>query len=161
MQLKNDFFRESFVRHHRNTMLFLVKSGMCRNKLEAEEVAQAAWVHAYERLSQLQSESSISAWVITIAINIARSEMRKNKRTLPHTATSYDNMAQSTDCKILAEKVFSSCEIREEEKQALYLAYILGMNTAEIESEIPNLAKSSIRVLLLRGRKNARRVLSQ
>jgi RNA polymerase sigma-70 factor (ECF subfamily) len=133
---------------------------MCRNKQEAEEIAQAAWVHAYERLSQLQSESSISAWVIAIAINIARSEMRKNKRSLPNIKTSY-NIAQRIDCKILAEKVFASSKIRAEERHVLYLAYILGMNTAEIETEIPNLAKSSIRVLLLRGRKNARRILSQ
>jgi RNA polymerase sigma factor (sigma-70 family) len=57
------------------TVRFLVSRGSARDA--AEEIAQAAWVKGWERIEQLRDTSMLLAWLNTIALNILRSDCRR------------------------------------------------------------------------------------
>lgn len=57
------------------TVRFLVSRGAGRDT--AEEIAQAAWVKGWERIEQLRDTSMVLTWLNTIALNILRSNCRR------------------------------------------------------------------------------------
>src|SRR5580704_13908608 len=63
------------------TVRFLVSRRVHRDN--AYELAQAAWARGWERLSQLRDESTVTAWVNTIALNSYRRLVERQNRTLP------------------------------------------------------------------------------
>jgi RNA polymerase sigma factor (sigma-70 family) len=57
------------------TVRFLVSKGSARDA--AEEIAQAAWVRGWERIEQLRDASMVFPWLNTIALNILRTDCRR------------------------------------------------------------------------------------
>jgi len=60
---------------YRATVRLLVSRGSAPDV--AEEIAQAAWVRGWERLEQLRDSSMVFSWLNTIALNIVRTNCRK------------------------------------------------------------------------------------
>src|SRR5882757_1355131 len=59
--------------------VYMVVLGMLKDEAEAEDAAQEAFLKAYCALARFRSESKFSTWLISIAINEARSRLRKRK----------------------------------------------------------------------------------
>jgi hypothetical protein len=64
-------YGQAYQRGYDSTVRFLRKRGVARDLVS--DVAQAAWVKGWERLSQLRNETMITTWVNAIAINVYRS----------------------------------------------------------------------------------------
>ncbi len=63
------------------TIRFIISRGA--NREVAEETAQMAWTRAWERLHQLKDDSTILAWVNTIALNLYRRSFRRHLNFVP------------------------------------------------------------------------------
>src|SRR5580704_8485762 len=59
--------------------VYMVALGMLKDEAEAEDAAQEAFLKAYCALARFRAESKFSTWLISIAINEARSRLRKRK----------------------------------------------------------------------------------
>jgi RNA polymerase sigma-70 factor (ECF subfamily) len=56
----------------------------CRDRDQAEEMAQGAFVTAFKSLEQWRSEGAFGSWLYAVAANVYRSEMRRKRPfTLP------------------------------------------------------------------------------
>ncbi len=51
-----------------------------RDRMLAEDVAQETFLKAYDKIEQLQDASRVEAWLIRIAMNKARDELRRRQR---------------------------------------------------------------------------------
>jgi RNA polymerase sigma-70 factor, ECF subfamily len=73
-----------------NQRLFRAARAVLRDKAEAEDVVQDAWVRAYVNLRQFGGRSSFATWVTRIAIHEALARRRRRARHVPlgeHAAT--------------------------------------------------------------------------
>ncbi|MEY2467875.1 MAG: polymerase sigma-70 factor, subfamily [Actinomycetota bacterium] len=77
----SEAFAELFRRHY--PMVRRVCARKLRALHEADEVAQAAFVRAYERLDRCNGDRRFGAWVQVIANNMCIDHMRDSNRTTP------------------------------------------------------------------------------
>src|SRR5262245_13571145 len=49
----------------------------CRNRAQAEEMAQDAFLRAYRALGQWRGDAAFSTWLFALSINVFRSHMRR------------------------------------------------------------------------------------
>src|SRR4051794_10325047 len=77
----SEAFSELFRRHY--PMVRRVCARKLRALHEADEIAQAAFVRAYERLDRCTGERRFGAWVQVIANNMCIDHMRDSARTTP------------------------------------------------------------------------------
>src|SRR5512136_2981021 len=70
---------EELVARHRDK-IYARAFSMMRNEEEALDLSQEAWVKAWQRLGQFQSESSFGTWMTRIVINLCLDQLRKQKR---------------------------------------------------------------------------------
>ena len=71
---------ESLVRQY-ETDVFRLALSICNNATEAHEVTQETFIAALKALRTYQEQKSFKAWLCTIAINTARSHLRKRRLT--------------------------------------------------------------------------------
>lgn len=65
-----------------NQRLFRIARGLVNDDAEAEDVVQAAYVHAYEKLDGFRGHASLSTWLTRIVLNEAYGRLRKRRPTL-------------------------------------------------------------------------------
>lgn len=65
-----------------NQRLFRVARGVVNDDAEAEDVVQAAYVHAYEKLDGFRGEASLPTWLTRIVLNEAYGRLRQRRRTV-------------------------------------------------------------------------------
>lgn len=70
-----NLYQQNFAR----TLRFLRTRGV----YDAEDVAQEAWTRGFAHRESLRNNSSLVAWVFTIALNVAKS--RRRRRSFRHT----------------------------------------------------------------------------
>jgi len=63
--------------------LMRLAMGYVRDPAIAEDVVQETWLTTLDRLSAFEGRSSFKTWVYGIALNIARSRRRRERRWLP------------------------------------------------------------------------------
>ena len=71
-------YRE-LIRPYERSVYVMALSYM-RNEAEAEDVAQEAFIRAFRKLSSFRAESKFSTWLISIAINGARTRLRRQSQ---------------------------------------------------------------------------------
>jgi len=77
---RRDAFREIMRRCNRR--LFRVARGIVRDEPEAEDIVQAAYVHAFEHLSTFRGDSALATWLTRIVLNEANGRLRARKPTV-------------------------------------------------------------------------------
>jgi len=82
-------FGELVVRHQ--DRLFNTLVSMLRSHEEARDVAQEAFLHAFEKLSAFRGDSAFYSWLFRIAMNAAISRKRRASRIL----TSLDTLRET------------------------------------------------------------------
>ena len=70
---------EELVARHRDKV-YARALAMVRNREEAIELCQAAWVKGWQRLPQFLGESSFSTWITRIVINLCLDHLRRQRR---------------------------------------------------------------------------------
>src|SRR5271170_2056642 len=81
LQMTRENYGDAYQRGFKCTVRFLVSRGVLRDN--ANELAQAAWARGWEQLSQLRDETTVTAWINTIALNSYRRLIERQNRTLP------------------------------------------------------------------------------
>jgi RNA polymerase sigma-70 factor (ECF subfamily) len=72
-------FRQLY-RRHTPRLMALVLRFLGGNEADAEDVVQEAWVRAAERLDQFRWEAAFASWLSSIALNLAREQLRRHGR---------------------------------------------------------------------------------
>jgi RNA polymerase sigma-70 factor, ECF subfamily len=84
-------FEELVARHRDRT--FARAFSMLRNREEAVELCQEAWVKSWQKLPRFEGESSFGTWITRIVINLCLDQLRKWKR---QRTESINEMEEST-----------------------------------------------------------------
>jgi RNA polymerase sigma-70 factor, ECF subfamily len=73
-----DAFHELILPHERK--VYLTALALLGSETEAEDAAQEVMIKAFRNLRSFRNESKFSTWLVSIALNEARSRLRKAKR---------------------------------------------------------------------------------
>lgn len=65
-----------------NQRLFRVARGVVNDDIEAEDVVQEAYVHAYEKLATFRGEASLLTWLTRIVLNESYGRLRRRHDTV-------------------------------------------------------------------------------
>ena len=76
--------REAFrhIMQRCNQRLFRVARAVVHDEHEAEDVVQAAYVRAYEKLPSFRGEASLPTWLTRIVLNEAHGRLRRRRPTV-------------------------------------------------------------------------------
>ena len=154
-------------------MVFTVALRIVRNREDAEEIAQDAFVKAFQSLETFKRESKFSTWLYKIAYNASISKTRKKKvetapievdvvenYTLDEIFENLDRLGENEQ-KGIIRKLFDA--LNPDESTLITLYYFQDVQTEEI-AEITGLTQSNVKVKLHRIRQKMhnelRRILS-
>ena len=151
----------SLVKRHQD-YIFNVVLKMLRNREEAEEVAQDAFIKAYNVLESFKGDAKFTTWLYKIAYRKALDRIKTNNRS--RTLELVENLTEDTsahletglDILLLEEKqeIIKRCILRLPEIEAaiVTLFYFEEQSVKEI-AEITSLSEDNIKVKLFRSRK--------
>jgi len=148
-KMTSDGYGEAYQRGFDLTVRLLISRGVQRD--DAEEVAQAAWVKGWERLSQLRKESVVVIWVNTIALNAYRNWLRRERLSLATQELRYKTAAIDLAA-IDVARILGSCRPCD---RHLLEQSMTGVTPSEIAVE-QGVTETAIRIRLLRARREAR-----
>jgi len=121
----------------------------------AEDLAQAAWLRGWRKLDQLRDERMIASWVMAIAINYHRQDIRAEARfqDLPDLCGNggIDSAVIDTD------RILKSCPAAD---RLLFEQQLGGLTTQEIAAK-QGASVTAIRIRLFRARRAARARMEQ
>lgn len=142
-------------------MVFTVALRILRNREDAEEIAQDAFVKAYQSLATFKKEAKFSTWLYKIAYNTSISKTRKKKlETAPIEVNVVENYSldeifenmetlEINEQKLIIKKLYEA--LNPEEGMLITLYYFQNVHTEEI-AEITKLSQSNVKVKLHRIR---------
>lgn len=142
-------------------MAFTLALRISKNHEDAEEIAQDAFLKAYNSLSSFKQESKFTTWLFKIIYNTAISRFRKkhiesySMEDSPSAETFHEERDDGLNIMHLRErkKIISEAisRLKEDEGVVMTLFYLSENNIKEIE-EITGFSNSNIKILLHRGR---------
>jgi RNA polymerase sigma-70 factor (ECF subfamily) len=164
------------VEKYQNRVYALVY-GMVRNREDARDLTQDAFVKAYNSLDSFRLESSFYTWLYRIAMNLAIDFIRKRQR---HGTTSYDEQIASREDgggiaeihhaedprktlerKRLYERIMDSLDkLPADQKQVILLRELEGLSYKEI-SDIMDIPEGTVMSRLFYARKKLQKLLAE
>ena len=150
--------------------------GMTRNREDARDITQEAFVKAYNNLDSFRLDSSFYTWLYRIAMNLSIDFLRRRQR---QGTTSYDEAIAARDGdgaiaeihhgddprrllerKRLYERIMDAMEeLPADQKQAILLRELEGLSYKEI-SDIMDIPEGTVMSRLFYARKKLQKVLS-
>jgi RNA polymerase sigma factor (sigma-70 family) len=159
----------TLVDRHKD-LVFTIAMNVTRNREDAEEVAQDAFLNAFRKLGTFRKESSFQTWLFRIAYNESISKVRK-KRIL--TVDIDDEKMEIIPDEIQEEEIGGLDEVEQKQLIAkildqlpeidrvlVTLFYLQNQNINEISS-VTGLGESNVKVRLHRIRKKIYRDLQE
>ncbi len=128
----------------------------------ADDLAQDAFLLAYQRIETFRQDASFKSWVTSIAYKLFLQSIRKDKRRKALLTASvpvedqFDNIAQCDD-KIDINWALE--QLKHEERTAIRLHHHQGMSHQEI-AEIMQMPLGTIKSHISRGRENLKALLT-
>ena len=109
--------------------IFHLSLSMLHDRDAADDVTQQTIIRALNKINQYNPQTNMRAWVYTIAVNVCRGHMRKQKvRKRLHTLLVKAGLQESQTCQSPTQDV-----LRDERDQALWL----GVNQLKDKHRIP------------------------
>jgi RNA polymerase sigma factor (sigma-70 family) len=112
-------FEELIKRYQ--SFVFTIALRYCRNREDAEEIAQDVFVKAYRSLADFRRDARFSTWLYTIAMNTTKTFLRKVK---PPT-DSLDNATISET--VNAQHTGNSADLTEQRSKHLLVNHVIGL----------------------------------
>jgi len=152
----------AFLVEKHKEMVFSIALKIVHNREDAEEIAQDAFVKAYQSLSGFKNEAKFSTWLYRIVYNSAISKVRKKKLELAplddSTINNYSDdsidsnlfLVDEPDQFELLQKALQSLS---EEENVIVSLFYQNDNSIEDISAITNLTVANVKVKLHRIRK--------
>lgn len=144
-------------RYHQN--LFAVAFNVCKNREDAEEVVQDAFIQYHLKRLDFQSEEHIRAWLIRVTINkaknAARTFWRRHRTSLEETmaALNFDDQE--------SEQLFEAVMALPQKYRILvHLFYYEDYSVHEM-AELLSLSESNVKTRLSRARAMLRDTLKE
>lgn len=146
---------EGIVRRWQGPLVTLAYR-FCRDRNRAEEMAQAAFLRAYQKLAKWSGEGHFRSWLFALATNVYRSEVRRDRRfALPLDdardviLSCTDSEAEDQDRKRRVRLEISRLPARY--RDTITLFYFHGMDVQETANSL-NVAPGTVKARLHRGR---------
>lgn len=166
--LQGDVSAYSILVEKYQNMAYTLAYSITKNKEDAEEVAQDAFVKAYKNLESFQGKSKFSTWLYQIVYRTALSKIRIKKQVWQpldqkHEKDAIQNISQTDKLERLDRKKIIKLAInrlKEDEAFLLILYYYQEMSMEEL-AESTELSVSNVKVKLFRARKNMHDHLQQ
>jgi RNA polymerase sigma-70 factor (ECF subfamily) len=143
-------------------MAYNVAFRITKNKEDAEEIAQDAFVKAFKSLKSFKGKSKFSTWIYRIIYNSAISHIRKNQI---ETSTINEEIINETilnetysginKLNLDEQKKYINIAIESlnEDEAVIITLYYLNETSIDDISNITNYTKSNVKVKLFRARK--------
>ncbi len=158
---KGDIAAYASIVKRYQSMAFSLAHSITKNKEDAEEVTQDAFVKAYRKLDSFKGNSKFSTWLYQIVYRTALSKIRLKKDIYSLTdekehsninhGTYEQNHLERLDKKKMLKQALS--KLNEDEGFLLVLYYYQELKTEEISS-LTGYSISNVKVKLHRARKN-------
>ncbi len=144
------------------TMAFNIALRVTRNREDAEEIAQDAFIKLYQSLSAFKGESKFTTWFFRVIYNLALTKIRKKSlftgsvdddSFIDHTDESaFDGLSKFRDKE---KKMYLDAAINtlEESDQLLITLYYMDDQPVDAVAEITGLTESNVKVRLFRARR--------
>lgn len=154
-----DAFRQ-FVEKYKDVSLSLACS-IVKDKAEAEDVLQDAFIKVFEKIETFRFESTLSSWLYRIVVNTSYNALKKQKNhpsyseiyvkaNAPVNNLGFDLLKEDDQKKFIQ---IALEKMRPDEALIVRLFYLLELKIIEIQV-ITGFSSSKIRVDLHRGRAN-------
>lgn len=153
---------EALVREHQES-LYCYLYRMSRNQAEAEEMAQEAFIRAWEGLGRFRGAASFKTWLFRIAANLCINRLSRRKPLVPLTEDIPAARRAEPD-EAYRQRVRSECIARAladlpvDQRSALLLSVYEELSHADI-AEAMGRSPDSVNMLLYRARMGLRRSL--
>jgi RNA polymerase sigma-70 factor, ECF subfamily len=118
----------------------------------ARDATQIAWATAWRRLHSLRDHSQVRAWLVAIAANEARQQLRKRgDRTIVDLSEALDAApgADPADQIGVVDLARALARLKPEDRALLALRFAAGLNATEIAAQL-HLSPSGVRSRLAR-----------
>jgi len=150
--MTRDEYGEAYRAGLERTIRFLLSRGAAAGLVP--DIAQAAWLRGWERLTQLRDPQQIIPWINSIALNHYRRAIRTESsyqaiRETDHGKTTLNLAALDV------ERMLRACRPAE---RAMLEAQMKGVTAIEIAHK-EGLTSNTVRIRFLRARRSARMVL--
>jgi len=156
------------LRRH-NQRVYRAARSVLRDDTEAEEIAQEAWVRAFEHLDQFAGRGRFPMWVTRIALYEAWAHARRGRKGLGVPKSGADEMASAKVCSDDPERAASDREVHgfieaaidslpEKYRLVFILREVEGLSTAEAADSL-KLSLVTVKTRLHRARALLRRQL--
>lgn len=147
-------FEAFFERHH--ARLFRALWLVTRNRHEAEEVMQDAFLRVWERWGRVSAHPDPDGYLYRTAMNVVRSRARRARVALRRAVRQLpaDDQLAAVESREAVVRALASLSVRQ--RAAIVLTDVLGM-TSEEAAEALGIRPSTVRVLASRGRATLRR----
>jgi RNA polymerase sigma-70 factor (ECF subfamily) len=162
-------FRVLVERHHRGVHALMYR--MVHNAADAEDLAQQAFVLAFDALGTFDVEQRFSTWLYRIAINAAKDHLKSKKRTeapLPDgdvreaafagRIAATDEPARAAQRRALLERALATLSI--DDREILVLKDIEELSFDEIK-EITRRPVTALKIRAVRARARLRAALEK
>jgi RNA polymerase sigma factor (sigma-70 family) len=130
---------------------------VCGSVATAEDSVQEALARAWERLDRGDGIDRLPAWVTTVALNLARSQMRRwrserraRDRLGPLRDDLSDAPAASGDAHAVREALAA---LPRRQREVTVLRYYLGLDVREIADHL-GIAEGTVKAMLFRARQS-------
>ena len=144
-------------RYHQN--LFAVAFNVCKNREDAEEVVQDAFIQYHLKRLDFQSEEHIRAWLIRVTINKAKNAARTF--WWRHRTSLEETMAALTFDDQESERLFEAViALPQKYRIVVHLFYYEDYSVHEM-AELLSLSESNVKTRLSRARAMLRDTLKE
>jgi len=151
-------------------MVFSLALKMLRNREEAEEVAQDAFIKAYKKLNKFKGDSKFSTWLYKVVYNTCLDRIKKLKREISvvpmeeiteRQLKTVDNALDLMEKQERTEMIQKCLNLLSADESALLnLFYFDELSLQEI-SKITGIGRNNLKVKLFRSRKKLASILKE
>jgi RNA polymerase sigma factor (sigma-70 family) len=151
-------------------LVFSLALKMVKNREEAEEVAQDAFIKVYKSLSQFNGDSKFSTWIYKVTYNTCLDRLKKNKReqhVVPidefntNQIKSLDNALDAMQEKERLQAIQDCIELLPSDDAFLLTLFYFEEQSLEEIANVVNLTTNNVKVKLFRSRKKLTTILKE
>ena len=151
-------------------LVYTLSIRMMKNREEAEEVAQDAFIKTYKSLDKFKGESKFSTWIYRVAYNTCLDRIKKNKRGqrtvtideyTEHQVKTIDNALDKIEEAEKHATIHECIELLPSDDSFLLTLYYFEELSLEEIGKIVGLKPNNVKVKLFRSRKKLATILKQ
>lgn len=168
--LNGDANAFSVIVDHYKDLVFSLTIRMLKNREEAEEVSQDAFIKVYKSLPRFKGDSKFSTWIYKIAYNTCLDRLKKNKKfynDVPidefteHQVKTIDDALENLEVKEREQAIQDCISLLPSEDGFLLTLYYFEEQSLDDISKVMGVTPNNVKVKLFRSRKKLAAILKQ